>query len=423
MPANVFVPGLDELNLETLHKLPHPPRCHFHSLLSVEELVEPDEIDLETLLEKAQRQLESFHGDIDAVIGYRDFPVSTMVPILCRRLGLPTTPLTSVVTCEHKYWSRLEQQKVIDEYPRFGLVDLQDSPEPPAGMNFPLWLKPVKSFSSQLAYKVTDRHEFARAAEAVRSGIGRVGNPFDYVLSMLDPPAEIAEAGGKACLAEEAVDGEQLTVEGYTRNGRVHPYGVIDSINYEGTSSFLRYQYPSQLPEHVKNRVVDISERVIRQVGLDAGTFNIEYFWNREQDRINLLEINPRLSQSHARLFECVDGAPNHQCMVRLALGRPPELPYRRGTYNVAGKWFLRRFCDGVVRRLPSAEEITSIQQEIPGVTVDLIPGEGTRLSDLPGQDSYSYELADVFVGADDQAELTDKYERCVRALHFEFAE
>ena len=407
----IFVLGLDDVNSETLNKLPHASNYRFRPLLSFEELVEPDEIDLPGLLDKAQRQLKSADDRIDAIIGYWDFPTSSMVPILCERFGLPTTSLEAVVKCEHKYWSRLEQQKVVDEHPRFDLVDLEGTPEPPPGMRFPMWLKPVKSYSSDLAFKVADRQEFDAAVEAIRAGIGKVGAAFDHVLEFVDLPREIAEVGGQACLAEEAVSGKQVTVEGHVYHGQVRVHGVIDSINYAGTSSFLRYQYPSALPERVTSRLIDVSERVLEQIGLDGSTFNIEYFWDPDSDEVNLLEINPRLSQSHSRLFEAVDGVPNHQCMVRLALGQEPGLPHRQGRYEVAGKFFLRRFSDGLVRRVPTAAELEEVRREFPDATVTIIPKEGDRLSDLPGQDSYSFELADVFIGARDEQELTATYE------------
>jgi hypothetical protein len=44
----------------------------------------------------------------------------------------------------------------------------------------------------------------------------------------------------------------------------------------------------------------------------------------------------------------------------------------------------------------------------------------GQRLSELLEQDSYSYELADVFIGAQDEDELLRKYERCLEILTFE---
>lgn len=415
---NIFVLGLDELNRAELENL---PGYRFHPLLDVAELTESEDIELDELLAKARRQLESFDGRVDAIIGYWDFPVSSMVPILCQDFGLPAVSLRAVVACEHKYWSRLEQEKVTDAHPAFAVVNLADSPCPPSGVDFPMWLKPVKGYSSALAFKVHDEDGFNGAVEEIRQGIGAIGKPFDYLLSRLDVPGEIAAVGGEACMAEAAVRGDQVTVEGYVYNGEVRAQGVIDTVNYPGTSSFLRYQYPSRLPAEVLERVIDISKRVITQVGLDNSTFNIEYFWEPDSGAVNLLEVNPRLSQSHARLFEAVDGAPNHQCMVRLAMGEDPELPYRQGAYDFAGKWFLRRFSDGVVTRLPTADEIAEIERSIPGVEVEIIPAEGDRLSDLPGQDSYSYELANIFVGASDESDLTDKYERCVDGLHFAF--
>ncbi len=270
-----------------------------------------------------------------------------------------------------------------------------------------MWLKPVKSYSSALAFQVKDAEQFDDAVSQIREGIGGIGEAFDVVLSMLDLPPEVAEAGGQhACLAEEEISGRQLTVEGYSIDGKVHCYGVVDSIQYEGTSSFLRYQYPSSVPADIADRLIDASSRVVRQIGLDNSTFNIEFFWDPERDRINIVEVNPRLSQSHAPLFEYVDGVPNHECMISLALGRAPQLPYRKGSYNVAGKWFLRRFSDGYVRKSPSEEDIARVEREVPDTIVDITATQGGRLSDLPSQDSYSYELAALYIGAQDEDEL-----------------
>ena len=105
-------------------------------------------------MDAAQRQVEAFDGPVHAVVGFWDFPVSTMVPILCERLGLRWASVESVVKCEHKYWSRLEQAKVIDEIPGFGLLDLEN-PVLPDGLGYPVWVKPVRSASSELAFRAT----------------------------------------------------------------------------------------------------------------------------------------------------------------------------------------------------------------------------------------------------------------------------
>lgn len=207
MTVNVFVLGLDEHNESILRNLPYAEQYRFHALLSMAEIRSGAEIALWDLLDKAGRQLDVFEGSVDAIIGFWDFPVTIMVPILCERVGLCSASLEAVVKCEHKYWSRLEQQKVIDEYPRFGLVDPERDTAPPAGMSYPMWIKPVKSFSSYLAFGVADQQEFQDALAQIREGIGWIGTPFGTVLERLELPAEIAGVGGQVCLAEETLSG------------------------------------------------------------------------------------------------------------------------------------------------------------------------------------------------------------------------
>ena len=211
---NIFVIGMDEGNLQVLREVPNAENYAFHPLLDVDEL-QVGEVSVPDLLEKARAQLDAFDGPVDAVVGYWDFPVSTIIPIIAGRSGLRSSSLESIVKCEHKYWSRLEQQKAIKEHPRFGLVSLEDDdPQVPEGMDFPMWLKPVKSFSSELAFGVDDKEEFTQAVGKIREGISRIGRPFEFILERLDLPAEIEEAGGQACLAEETLTGVQAAVEG-----------------------------------------------------------------------------------------------------------------------------------------------------------------------------------------------------------------
>lgn len=421
---NVFVIGLDELNREVLGDLPAAEYCTFHQLLTIEELQHGEEMPFAELLEKAQGQLEEFEGSVDAICGYWDFPVSSMVPILCERFGVPSSSLESRLMCEHKYWSRLVQSRVTDAYPDFQAVDpFADDPLSQMTLAYPFWLKPVKSFSSALAEKVTDDEAFHAAIAEIRDGIGRIGEPFEYVMSMAQIPEDIQQLGGNACIAEEVCTGAQATVEGYRLGDEVVTYGVVDSVEYPDTSSFLRFEYPSQLPDDVQQRMADVSKAVVVEMNLHRTTFNVEFFWEPESGRLAILEVNPRHSQSHAKLFELVDGIANHELMVDLSLGKQPRLKQGAGPYELAAKWFWRRFSDGVVRRRPTEQEVTELEKAVPGTTIEPEVQEGHRLSDLHDQDAYSYKLAHMYIGADSQDELAAKFDRCREDLPFVFEE
>ena len=418
-PIHVFVLGLDEHNLDVLRSMPDADQYRFHEVFGYEDIFQP-EIDFDHLLEQADALIAAREVPVDAIIGFWDFPVTALVPLLRRRYGLKPDSIEEVVRCEHKYWSRLLQQEVIGEYPAFALVDPHAPPKLPAGLSFPVWIKPVKSFASMLALAAANEQEYAAAIRRIRGGVARFGKPFATLMRHVDLPADIAAAGGEACIAEEAVEGHQVTAEGYRHQERTTIYGLVDSIRYAGTSCFLRYQYPSVLPDRVQQRMQEISHRVMDHVGLQRSTFNIEYFWDPETDKIALLEINPRHSQSHASLFQHVDGAANHAILLDLALGREPAHPYRQGRYAVAGTWFVRRFSDGVVRRHPTTAEVAAIEARWPGVEIEITARADMQLSAMHGQDSYSYRLATVFIGADSQKEMEDCFEQVRKALRFD---
>jgi hypothetical protein len=204
----------------------------------------------------------------------------------------------------------------------------------------------------------------------------------------------------------------------------VVPYGIVDSIRYPQVLSFFYYLYPSKLPEKIQAKMAELTKTVMAHVGYDNAAFNIEFFWDEVQDRIWLLEINTRVAQSHCDLFEKVDGVSHQQVTVDLALNRRPDMPRGAGAFPVAAEFFHRVFVpDARVVRVPSAEEIAQLEAAIPGTIVRPQVRPDMLLSDLPEQDSYSFAIATIYMGAKNQRNLLTNYDRVLKGLHFEFAD
>lgn len=424
---NIFVVGMNDFNRGLLERTPHAPEYRFHRLLDPAELLETYEFPIADMVRRSIDQLNSFKEtageSIDAICGYMDFPVSTMLPLICREFGTRSPSLESLLKCEHKFWSRVEQRKVIpDNIPEFTAFDPFDEEAlSKIDLPYPFWIKPIKSSGSFLGFRIEKEEDFAAAIPQIRAQISLIGDPFNFVLEKAQLPSEIAAVGGSHCMAESIISGRLCTQEGYSQNGRVESIGIVDSIRYENGISFFRYEYPSTLPYKIQERMHRITETIIPAMGFDDSAFNIEYYWNREQDRIWLLEINTRVSQSHSDVFEKVDGASNQAITVDVALGRNPEFPSQKGVFPRAAKFFWRLFDgDGLVTEVPTAEEIAQVQKEIPGTVIRPQVSPGMRLSDLLEQDSYSYAICHLYIGGDDQKELLDKYIRCQDILTFE---
>ncbi|MFW6031711.1 MAG: ATP-grasp domain-containing protein, partial [Myxococcota bacterium] len=310
MKKNVFVIGLDDLNaskMKVLRQVQHG-KARIHNLLGYEETHGAATYPIEEMLQNAVKQLNQFPGPIDAITGFWDFPVSNMIPILCAKYGLPGASLESVLKCEHKYWSRLEQKKVIPEHiPGFQSFDpFDDEALSKIKLKPPFWIKPVKSFGSHLGFKIRNEREWEHAISLIRGNIGTFTDPLDYVMDLANVPTEVIE-GGNTCIAEEIIGGRQCTLEGYVHNGKVKVYGVVDSIRYAHLPSFSRYQYPSKLPKAAQKQMIEATKKLMTHVGYDNRTFNAEFFYDTKKNHAWLLEVNTRMAQSHADLFYKVD--------------------------------------------------------------------------------------------------------------------
>lgn len=420
---NIFVVGLDDFQRERLDRIHSARDYRFHSLIEFDRIVHADELPLDDLLDRARRQLDEFDGSVDALIAHWDFPTIAIVPILCAERGLRAPSLRGVLQCAHKYWSRLRQRESIPELtPGFCAFDpREDVRIDDLELEPPFWIKPVEGYGSQLGFKIANDRDLAEALERLRAEIGRLGDPFNELLARVDVPDEIREIGGTHCIAEEYLEGLELAHEGHVFEGAVRIHGTLDMVRQNET--FLGYEHPSELPREVLDRAQLGSMAFIDHVGFDNGVFNAEYFWNPDTDRLTMVEVNPRMSQSHSYLWDMVDGCSDHEIAIDIALGRPPRVHPRAGDYAKAAKMFVRTFEPGRVSRVPSEEDIARVKREFSGVEVQVHIEPGQDLRELVDQDAYSFALASLFIPADSHDQLLERYERIREMLPFSIEE
>ena len=372
---NIFVIGYNEFNLGELRAIKRAEEYNFIPVLPISEAQQIGvKSDVEALLDKCRKAIDGFDGNVDAIIGFYDFPITLMVFILCREYGLRAPSVESGLMCEHKYWSRNEQSRVIEDHvPGFEAVNpFEVSKINEIGLQPPFWLKPIKAHSSQLGFKINDQSDLDEALKKIRKEIDVFAGPFNYLMTYAAIPEEIKRVDGRYCIAEQLVGGEQCTLSGYVYDGEAHTYGIVDSINYEETSSFFCY----------------------------------------------LLEINPRMSQSHSDLYAKVSGHSNHQILVQLALGEKPDFAPYAGEYKCAGKFHYRTFEEGRIKKAPSSKDVENIEREFPQTLIFANAREGDKLTPRNREDSYSYLLAKIFTGAENEAELFENYKKIVKKLN-----
>ncbi len=55
----------------------------------------------------------------------------------------------------------------------------------------------------------------------------------------------------------------QVTVEGFSCQGKVEIMGIVDSVMYPGSGSFARFDYPSIRPAEIQAEMAALARRVI----------------------------------------------------------------------------------------------------------------------------------------------------------------
>lgn len=362
----------------------------------------PGAVDISGLIDDAARR---YRGVLDGVVGTHDYPGSLVAAAIAEWLGLPGPGVAPLLCAQNKISARALQQAALpDAVPRWYAVSPSGWGAPP----LPAFFRPAKSVTSRLAERIDDAAALtdylARAAEHFDGFTA----PFDALWQMAGMPGE----GASQLLAEEIVEGVQTTVEGFVQGGRIEILGVVDSVMFEGTQSFKRFDHPSSLPTAVRTRMVEGTRALVRAHGFDHTLFNVEWFWMPESDRVLVIEVNPRMSYQFADLFEKRDGVNTYELQMCISTGRPAHFSPGAGPFEVACSVVLRLEDDKRIVRHPGPAEVAAVLEDYPDARVHLFGAPGMRLSELP-QDAWRFRYGCINIGGAD----TDDAERRAYAV------
>jgi carbamoyl-phosphate synthase large subunit len=129
------------------------------------------------------------------------------------------------------------------------------------------------------------------------------------------------------------------------------------------------------VPISLQKRMQDISYRIVDAIGVIGGT-NVQLAHNPEDDRLVVIEINPRTSRSSA-LASKATGFPIARISTKLATGiTMDEMPYwRKGTlekYEPSGDYVVVKFARWAFEKFPQAKDILGTQMKAVGEVMSI---------------------------------------------------
>jgi ATP-grasp domain len=339
--------------------------------------------------------------------------------LLAQKMGWPGTSPQAVAACQHKLYARQVLEQVAPQANvKFMRLPCAYGDDIPEGLQYPVFVKPVKAAFSVLAQVVRSREElqaFTRFGAYELWVIKHLVRPFEEVCQQLLPQAGTAHS----MLLEEPVRGAQYSLDGVAFAGEIKPLGVVDSIMYPGTQAFMRFDYPSRLPAAAKQQALDVAKRFLHAVGFSHGMFNMEFFYDAATQTLKVIEFNPRMASQFSDLYERVDGINLHAMALELAYGRDPwSLPRAVSTAGAASSFVYRVFDERAshlpqrIPAMPSAAQREQLTKQFSDHLLLQFPKAGHSLArDFKWLGSYRYGILHL-AGRDPQ----DLQERCKRA-------
>ncbi|MCX5696075.1 MAG: carbamoyl-phosphate synthase large subunit [Candidatus Omnitrophica bacterium] len=180
-------------------------------------------------------------------------------------------------------------------------------------------------------------------------------------------------------LVEEAVIGwEELELE-VVRDNKNQKITVcfIENIDAMGVHTGDSFCVAPMLtvPQELQIRMQELSYKIVDAIGVVGGT-NIQFAHNKKDDRLVVIEINPRTSRSSA-LASKATGFPIASVSTKLAAGLTlDEIPYwRDGTlekYTPSGDYVVIKFARWAFEKFPKAKDILGTQMKAVGEVMSI---------------------------------------------------
>jgi biotin carboxylase len=339
--------------------------------------------------------------------------------LAAEQLKLPGTSPEAVLACQHKVHAREVLSQVCPEANvRYELMPAQYGEPIPQGLTYPSFVKPVKAAFSVLARQVNSHAQLTAHTRFGRRElwvIRRLVEPFERVMQARLPGASSAHR----LILEEPVDAPQYNLDGYMHEGEMHVLGVVDAVMYPGTRAFMRFEYPSRLPQTVQTRAASVAQTFLNAIGFTHGYFNMEFFYDAALERLAVIEFNPRLSSQMADLYHRVQGINVVADANWLSLGmHPGSIQYPKPEYGASASFVYRSFDPDYLPVMPTAQQQLRLQQRFPDAYLLLFPKSGYSLKrDFKWLSSHRYAV--LHLSGKDEADLRKRCEEASAILGY----
>ena len=308
------------------------------------------EFDLVGYLERCREAMRTV--PIDAVVSTHDLG-DLIAAVLAKEAGLAGPAPEAVFLCLHKLYGRRAEIDPI----RCQSV-LLDEPLPE--LTYPAYIKAPWLKLGLLGFKLESDDDARTAMELARRELPAWTRQYYPLFEAAVDLAKYPLATADVMLVEEFVEGQQVTVEGWSLNGDVQIWAMTDTNTFTGSRVIDNFSTPSRVDAETAAALRAKTIETIRAFAFDGGFFNIEFWLTDDGQR--LTEVNGRSAACFGGIYELALQADIFAAVADVACGRAPRaLPRVDG--RVAGQFNVITFDDDLAGNLLDYEAAKAIPE------------------------------------------------------------
>lgn len=368
------------------------------------------------------RMVETYGGHIDGVTSNDDHWGALLSALIAQRLGLPGINPKVFVTCQHKALFRQAESHITPQHaPWFDVLEPGTAEHKIHSLRYPAFVKPVKSSFSVLARHVNSPSDLSQAIhftpyEKLAQHVA-LRSVYQLHTHVMEPSSK--QPSLRAMLVESPMEGYQINIDGYARDGQIHFVGIVDSHMFVGTQAFKRFEFPTQLSPQAVEAAYEAAKTLLEGLGYNHGFFNVEAFIKPSASghgwRVQIIEVNPRMARQLSSLYANGLGFDCWSALLALACNQPVEPP--QGGLKPFAASFVRRSFDGQLPAHPSPTQVALAQQRFPDARLQLYvkPRGLGKAREIKWVGSYRYAVTNM--AATSRQALFEDYDALIQTL------
>ncbi|NPC93436.1 ATP-grasp domain-containing protein [Bacillus sp. WMMC1349] len=288
---------------------------------------------------------------ISGVLTWSDKDVE-LASYITNQLGLPGPCASAAKNARNKYLMRKSWEHVPGLSPKFmSVTSFEELKLAAKKLTFPFIFKPVGASGSKSILKI---ESIDQLEEAYQQMLHSTSPDKDKIYSYF--PNEY--------IAEEYLDGPEVTVDGLVQHGKVYIAGVTDKHITPDYSLEYFAQFPSAKPQEVIHEIEKKAEQAVKALGLNDSAFHLECRVTTNGVRMIECAARPGGGYISSNLIKMATDHSFQAEVIKMAVGETVCFDQLRDYKRFAGMIIL----------LPEKEGlITSIQGVIQALETDCV--------------------------------------------------